>query len=46
MINMKDTLLRIGVVADKKCTFCNSNDETIINFLCFCDYSKEVWSKF
>ena len=42
---MKDSLLRFGVVADKKCTFCNNSDETIIHVFCFCNYSNEVWSK-
>ena len=46
IIIMKDSLLRFGVVADKKCTFCSSNDETIIHVFCFCNYSNEVCSKF
>ena len=45
ILYMKDSLLRFGVVADKKCTFCSNNDETIIHVFCFCNYSNEVWSK-
>ena len=45
ILYMKDSLLRFGVVTDKKCTFCSSNDETIIHVFCFCNYSNEVWSK-
>ena len=46
ILYMKDALLRFGVVANKKCTFCNNNDETLLHVFCSCNCSNEIWLKF
>ena len=46
ILYMRDALFKFGVVTDKKCTFCNISEETIIHVFCYCPYSNIIWSKF
>ena len=45
ILYMKDALYKFGFVTDKKCTFCNNSEETILHVFCLCHYSNVIWSK-
>ena len=45
ILYMKDSLLKFGIVANMKCTFCIDNDETIIHIFCLCIHSNVIWSR-
>ena len=36
-------LCKWGVVATPKCTFCNTNEETVMHLLCECSYVNRIW---
>ena len=47
ILSLNDKLHKINIVNNPRCTFCNTENETIVHFFCYCEKkTRELWSEF
>ena len=43
---LNDKLHKMNIVNNPRCTFCDTENETIVHFFCYCEKTRELWNEF